>query len=595
MADKKEETRRVSFAAEPQINIIYREEYNSTKTNSSMGDIPMDITTDLIELKDLNFLETKKNNDEIKNPYDENCDEKLEEYYNYVESFAKRCSLDPIGIKTQMEKHQKRNTLFRSEIEDNKINEDEILKNITLNDNKERIAVLNGHFNDFIKQETKEPRPSVGHAFNDTGIINSSYTVEELVNTIDLRKFIPREPINRIDISEFLTQQGIRFLDEAVVDVMKRDTLSKSKNNVDPSLELYYKYSLRERIDFLYNFSTYLIDRLEDLQLEINDAVKNIDIAEINKENLKRIRNESRNKSKIDWYGLRKIYEIQFNKKMIQNKNLIVDTFNEVRKENEQVKELNNQKKLSIEYLKSQIEMYKDKVQNYDKTKIKEVESLQVMIEERNLVLENAMVELKDAKKAIEVKNSENKQLDKEIKRLRAETDNLRKNLIIKNVTEAQLNNIKNEVLRYKTVFGIKLLNLTKSFASFDINGIIININMESFDFDISLKESDPCFEMVKSIRQLKFLSLKSLLLAVLKRYALCLSLKKEICMIKEKIKTEIFYLNGMLYLRFFLDIKSNVLDLCIDSSLNLLKDEVPLGNIESNPGLLLKFIGEKI
>lgn len=550
--DEKKSTRRVSFAPEPQINYIYRDEYSSNKTSSSVNDIPMDITTNLNEFKSLNLFQPNDQDEfnDLDDPYDGNQEEQLQEYQKYAQSYSKRCSLDPIRARKEMN-------------QDHRITGD-----ILVNEPK--------------------VRQSIGNEFNETGIMNSSYTVEELVNTVDIRRLVPQNPENQLTISQYLMQNGIRFLDDTVVENMKRDTLSKSRNIVDPALIIYYKYCLKERIDFLYNFSTYIIEQMNDIKNEIDELQDRIDVADINKENLKRIRNESRNKSKIDWYGIRKIYEIQFNKRMIENKNKVVDIFNTIKKENERKKELINQKKNSIGLLKERILSFKEKLSGYDKNKIIQTEKLQKMIEDRKLVLEKAKVELEVSSRDRENNDNKGAIIDKEISNLKHEVENLKKTLVIKNITESQLNDIKKSVQRYKTIFGIKLLMLDSSEAVFEIYGNGVKFNLTNNTHSIVLKESDPFFELAAAITTNENSHLKNVI-GTINRFAIAVSLKKEVNLLKEKHRIELFYVNKVLYLRVMLDVNKTILDYSINSNFDLFQGECFVNNLMEFPGILTK------
>lgn len=615
MTEKKESSsRRVSFAAEPQINYIYHEECSTTRTSSSMNDVPMDITTDLLDFKNLNLFGIPDENElekSVEAIFGEESQGLVEEELAGAGILLnRRCSLDPLSMTVK----PSASTNF-GEVERWEPNfGDHKLENLT----HSRDAFQNDPVEGAQSQETvkeskanrttsifwrtsisNEPRISLENCINDTGIMNSSFAVEELVNTIDLRKIIPQEHKEGKSINEFLSSQGIRFLDETVIDGMKRDTLSKSRNIVDPAMINYYKFSLKERIDFLYGFSSYLIDKMRDLQKDIDEVQGRINVDSLNKENLKRIRNESRNKSKIDWYGLRKLYEIQFNKKVLENKNKILDVLRDRKKENSRISDLIFQKSKTVEGLKAKVAVLKERVMQNDENRIQETEKLQSMIKDRRNVLEATKIEYDNISLVYERQKKEESSIEKRLEKLQVETESLRKNLAIKNVNEYELEDVKRQVQRYRTMFNLKVVKLSKHEAVFDLYKGLLRVEMNNL-CDVSkatmtLKEADPFYEMARHIPSHGVMKLPELIRYILQRFALASSIKKEVIALKEKIKIESFCHNGILYLRLYLDMSRNVLDLSINSSFDLFMEEDVIGNLSKELGLVTYYVNGRI
>lgn len=619
MTEKKQSSsRRVSFAVEPQINYIYHEECNTTKTSSSINDIPMDITTDLLEFKNLNLFNApeesnlKKNVENLFTEEDySSADPTLMEPGSFL---SKRCSLDPLRATAKSDTSSRLNKdpqRLEPSFEDPKDISSEVLTQFK--GGAEKNAAEGSQLQEVVKENkagqsknifwrtsiSNEPRISLENGLNDTGIMNSSFAVEELVNTIDLRKIIPQEHKESKSVNEFLSSQGIRFLDEAVIDGMKRDTLSKSRNIVDPAMENYYKFSLRERIDFLYGFSGYLIDKMKDLQRDIDEVQGKIDVDCLNKENLKRIRNESRNKSKIDWYGLRKIYEIQFNKRIMENKSKVLELLDNNKKENSRIRDLISQKSKAVEELKGKIASLKERVMQNDENKIQETEKLQSMIRDRKKVLEATRSEYDNMSLAYEAQKKEEVLIEKRLEKLKLETESLKKNLAIKNINEHQLEEIKRQIQRYRTAFNLKVLKLAKHEAIFDLYGSQLHVEMSSScdvsKFSVVLKEVDPFYEIAKPNSEFKGKKLSELVRGTLARFALASSIKKEVSILKEKIKVESFCHNNVLYLRLHLDMGRNVLDLSVNNSFDLLLEEKVVGNLCKELGMLTYYVNGRI
>jgi len=653
MTEKKQKpSRRVSFATEPQINYINHEEYNSSKTSSSINENPMDITTDLEELRDIGLFGLRKRNSLAQDMSED------EDELQIRNSFSRRCSLDPLKMLVDQDLEEER--VAKSELEERQIigetennlamneeNRDNFIANkdnstikegngcnlVTEEENKKKCAAKEDSKENSINEDDSKfqensvnyggdgeskrllyenvasnsrlsfKRASLGPGLNDTGIMNSSFTVEELVNTIDLRKIIPQPPKEDAEIGEFLSRNGIRFLDEAVIDTMKRDTLSKSRNTVDPSMLTYYKYSLKERIDFLYNFSSFLIDKMRDLQREIENAERQIDVSSINKDNLKKIRNESRNKSKIDWYGLRKIYEIQFNKKMLENRSKVEEYLNSTRKENRLLANEIADRNSNVAQLNAKLLHIKKTIGESDQGKVQETEKLQKMINDRRKVLDGAREDLAIVSAAYKDYETDIQSRNKRIERLLYEIDYLKKNLSIKNINESQLDEIKNRIRRYKTMFSFRLIKLGQYNAIFELYGNNLSVeftgdsNWDSIvsKYSIVLKEPDPFYEIAKVLPESGTLKFSDLVDVFSKRFSLAHSIKKEVLLLKEKIKTESFSLNEILYLRFHLDASNIILDLNINSSFDLVLNENMLVNLYSSPGSLSEYVHNRV
>ncbi|ELA42859.1 uncharacterized protein VICG_00174 [Vittaforma corneae ATCC 50505] len=602
--DKQESRRRVSFAAEPQINYIYQKENNTSMTSSCSMDMAMDITTELAEFKNLNLF----SKDYSANAEDV-CDVEnmLEIKENESNGLSKRVSLDPLKA-IEHESFSESSTTAANlgnsstaiqNVQDKIDDAEHPTKEVEAKspDAKSKDQTQSIFWRSSIKDEH---RKSLNVSFDDTGAINSSFGVEELVNTIDLRKIIPQEWQAKTSIGEFLASQGIRFLDETVMGAMKRDTLSKSRNVVDPSLVLYYKYSLSERIEFLYQFSGFLIDKMKDLQKEIEEVESGIDVSGINKDNLKRIRNEARNKSKIDWYSLRKIYEIQFNKKMIENKSKIVDLLNDVKRQNMKTVETIYLKEQSVNSLRSKISELKEKVSRFEKENVQKTEKLQAMIEEKKKVYESAQNDFETILQSYETQKKEECMIQKRIDRLHQEISSLKKNIAIKNVGESQLDEVKRQLERYGSIYHFKIIKISKHAVLFEVAGNVVSVEVNSLsevvEFSFVKSDGDPFSEFSRSLIQNSCCrKLVDFIRTCLENFYLCFSLRKEVNAIKEKAKVECFYLNSCLYFRIYPPDSKVLLDMSITDEFDLIYNERICHNLKLSPGSLSLFISEKL
>lgn len=614
----RESIRRVSFAAEHQINYIYQDEYNSTKTSSSMTEIPMDFTTEIPEFKNIDLF---KNSDEeflrenVENLFvtDRVIEYRedpvlLKQYSKRRQSIGRRSSLDPLRViieEQEISNIMPQNT-FNNDIKnesnnitnDNNAVESAIETDVNCVDlDKDEIANELGVMGNYKENsfnngmgETTDKKLGEG-SFNDTAIYNSSFVVEELVNTIDLKNIINCQKKERKDLNEFLASVGIRFLDDSVVNTTRRDTLSKSRNDVDPALKNYYKYSVKERIEYLNNFSGFLSEKIVELQDVINEVQKDIDCESLNKDDLKKIRNESRNKSKIDWYGLRKLNELQFNKKIAVNKGVLQDILNVRTKElencNENIEQITN----DINNLKKMQAEINEKLGKNETNDLQRAERLEQMICDRKSLLCTLKSEYEDISKKAEEKKVEENMLDRSIAKLKIDVETLKKNLLVKSINESDLEIQKKRFSRYTSIFDLKINKILKNQILLNIqsNEILFNIddNFIVTQCRISAQARDPFLGLVLS-PELP-MHFKQCLRQITGKCIFASALRKEVENITSKMRTESFLVNEILHIRFYLEKK--ILDVSINSNFELVYKNDVLACLRDDLGFLTKFV----
>ncbi|KAI5169877.1 hypothetical protein PAEPH01_1066 [Pancytospora epiphaga] len=590
MGDKKpEHTRKVSFAAEPQINYIYHDDANSTKTSSSVTETHMEFTTDIPEFRRASLFQ---------NPENENLSESLEnlfitknieeyqedpillrEYARRRESIGRKMSLDPLKALTlrDIEKNERGTTTSMLENCDN--NKKALVETLEEAENEANVSNLS-------RQEA---------SFNDTAITNSSFVVEELVNTIDLKKLIHPEPEDKKNLSEYLSSLGIRFLDESITDAMRRDTLSKSRNEVDPSLYYHYKYSLKERIEYLYNFSGYLGERMKELQGDIDGIQKDVDVESLSKELLKKIRNVARNNSKIDWYNLRKLNELQFNKTIASNRQKLQELVNNKRKELEGIEAEISVRAERIEMMKKLSEEIHQRLMQAPAAELQEAEKLQKMISERMGVLEAVRRDGMAVSNSLEEASVENKRLEESIAKLKNQNTSLRNNLLIKSMNEGELNEIKKITRRYCSTFGIRILKLTKSSVVLNIYDHTVTLSLDSecrvISSSILAKYSDPVFSLAETPTGI--CDFAGYVRNLTGRFIFLKALKSEIEQLQERIRIEMFFVNKQLHLRVFPGSNKPFIDLVIGSNFMLSSRGNEIYDIQKMPGGLTVYVNQ--
>lgn len=169
---------------------------------------------------------------------------------------------------------------------------------------------------------------------NETIMSNTTVVFDELVNTQCIKKMVNPKLIPTVNLNEILMDIGIRFLDDIVVSSTRRETLSKSRKDIDPSLINYYKFFLTHRISFFDTFSEYIKDNLLKLQesiknIELNFSIKGTLLETDEKSNLRSLKTDCRNRATVSWYDIRAKKELEFNEMIIDKRNELIYIFNE--------------------------------------------------------------------------------------------------------------------------------------------------------------------------------------------------------------------------------------------------------------------------
>lgn len=169
---------------------------------------------------------------------------------------------------------------------------------------------------------------------NETIMSNTTVVFDELVNTQCIKKMVNPKLIPTVNLNEILMDIGIRFLDDIVVSSTRRETLSKSRKDIDPSLINYYKFFLTHRISFFDTFSEYIKDNLLKLQesiknIELNFSIKGTLLETDDKSNLRSLKTDCRNRATVSWYDIRAKKELEFNEMIIDKRNELINVFNE--------------------------------------------------------------------------------------------------------------------------------------------------------------------------------------------------------------------------------------------------------------------------
>jgi len=604
--------RRVSFALDAPTNYVYAEEYSSNKTSTLISDVPMDLSTEIPEFKDSRLFQPFKDS----------------RMFQSIDDSALAAEIDNLFIVKEQQEYEieeyvenpiltREYVKRRESIRRGSIRRESLRMSRQINDRGE---ACHG------KNECKENNNGnagkegfITSCNNDdmsTGsYANSSYVVEELLNTADLRMMLPKEEKNQMNINEFLAANGIRFLDESMGDNGYRDTLSKSKNMVDPKLVNYYKNVVRERIDYLYNFAGFLSEKMKELQTVIQNTQRSIDVEGINTKLLKRKRNESRNKAKIDWYTLRRINEMEFVKKIQENQLGLLEEMMGKERDLKRYEEGIEEKKAKLKVLREKCARAQARLENSDKAEIQAADVIMRMIAERKTTLENVKNEYEHKRRRWEENQMDEAMADRRIQKLRNEIEHLKNNLVVKNVSEDDLNELKRKLRVLERINGIKIIKITgeNMAVEFFNNEIHFRLNekMEVENCVLNVERSVSFYEFVNL--GLPSSRLADCLKTFSGRFALATILKNAIEQLRMLYKVEQHCVKGMLYLKVTSTEGKRHCEIKITKNFRILEDrrdadEVRAGENRSaeemggcgidlvrNPGLLQQVVLEKM
>lgn len=622
MQDKSpNKTKRVSFAAECQVNYIYQDEYNSTKTSSSTAEAPIEFTTEIPEFRNMSLFQPVDEaflGENIDNLFleAERARDPLDDFSRRM-SISRKQSIDPlrdvsaarseygIGVAGSASTGQRSTPTHRLSVEMDDSTAAAIRAQNIRGDIRRPLPaedIQDAIFNE--NRENVENGGALGKSqdasFNDTAISNSSYAVEELVNTVDLKNMVAYDKREKPELNAFLASIGIRFLDDSIGSATRRDTLSKSHNEVDPALEYYYRYSVKPKIDYLNTFSNFLSQRLSEMLPEIAKIQADIDTAPLNKDLLKKIRNESRNKSKIDWYLLRKANEMQFNRQVLSNKNRLQEILIGKKREHERLEGLISEKIQETEALKRGNAALHTQLSSANPAEFNEASKLQHMVVESRALLASLRVDVECARKKAEESMLEESVLSKSIARLKTTNENLKKNIMVKGTTEVGLEEVKKRFLRICNFYRLKIVKISTYSMVVAIFGHNLSIDLDgelnATGCSISSPEYDPFIELLDLSSFQYPLSLSCFSRRLFSRFVLLESLKTEFLQLRGSCKGECFWVEPFLHIRFSESrLGKRTVDLTVDLNLNLIRRGTVLQNAGQKLGILSEVVLNEI
>lgn len=308
-------------------------------------------------------------------------------------------------------------------------------------------------------------------------------------NNYDEVKFHSKE--NIVDL--FINTHEIRFLDKTI-NMIK--TTFQNNNGIEQKDFLWGIYILKSRTDYFKTIVKFLQFQMQTYQETILNIQNKLDLMTINVATLKKNRNESRNKAKLEWYIYRNIQENNFIKILQDYKHQLLNK-----------KTYNNNE---IEKLKQSIKLLKDNIE----IQLKKKEILNQSIAHSNrrsiknsYVLKNKLINevnkfenLKKHKEILQIRANENNlkklTLINNIRELTIEIEHLNSIILGKNADDTQLQKLKDYNKMYEDIFKIQLINaeehkITLKLCSFvfifyiNDNGIIINATVQKSDIEL--------------------------------------------------------------------------------------------------------------
>ncbi|AFM98800.1 hypothetical protein EHEL_081000 [Encephalitozoon hellem ATCC 50504] len=485
--DEKKDTKkkRVSFAPEPQVTYIYPEEENKGGKGADSGmmsedEISVELTVDHLRTGEQqngareNFLSTGL--DDLMDECASSCSTKdgiatKENVCN--EGGMEKGFLEEEGSCTQIE--------IPGEYEEE--------KDMKRGDGKEDTVWRE----DALKNEDE--------VFEDTLISNETVNVEEIINTQDLRKIIPQAKKEAVNVSELLVSKGIRFLDSLVVSNTRRDTMSKSLNEVHPRQEKFYESFLEPRTRFFLEFSSELEERMARQEKINGELERDFSISgtvferEDASSQLRSLKTECRMRAKIEWYELRKEKEVEFNKEVTDRRNSLAKEYNSLSERLREVSELAEEKRGCNEKMEEHISRIKSRVGGDGEGKHQKISELKALINEQEDAIENARKEVRELEEERTRKQAEKRMLREALEKIEGEVEELEKTLKAQNVTEGQLKEARQEFRTMCAVFGVEMCRVDASEVRLKLPGYRLRICLEE-GFVISSVEGVPLCDM---------------------------------------------------------------------------------------------------
>lgn len=324
---------------------------------------------------------------------------------------------------------------------------------------------------------------------NETVMSNTTVVFDELITTQYIRNIVQPKNKPSINLNEVLMEMGIRFLDDIVVSSTRRETLSKSRKDIDPALINYYRYFLVHRIAFFDNFSEYIKDNLLTLQdsiknIELNFDIKGTLLETNDKSNLRSLKTDCRNRATVSWYDIRTKKELEFNEMIINKKNELISILNNKEME---LNKLMSKKKEAQQTFEDLDYKLKNITSEIASTNISEssISQLNNDILDHEKVLESYKLELNKLEEQYNTKKLKEDMEERKVIELKNEIKELEKQFKNSNISEDDLNRVRNEYEKTISLLGLNFIEYSSEKIKLEfLNTYIINLTKDNIQIE---------------------------------------------------------------------------------------------------------------
>ncbi|EPR78697.1 hypothetical protein SLOPH_1760 [Spraguea lophii 42_110] len=530
-----EKKKRVSFANDNEIKYLYHDDLKS-KTDSSIESLKECNVDYTFDFKDVIGLGKQVNNED-------NQKENLHDLVNLNINNGRRDSLyEEVDDKNNDNIRKKESIENKEDHQNNIINlADGSKENELNNTDLKRVSLeLNTTLNMDVTQ----------------------VEMEDMINTVDLKKQI--KSFKKETLDNFLNTYNIRFLDTMLTAQTRRDTLSKSKNDVDLRLIEYYDTFLMQRIEFYLNLAEDVKTKMIELEAYIKGK-ESVTSTEKIKNNvdfetrLKRLKMTSRQLAKIQWQNFIANKEQEFNTKLLDLKNKILNETDRIRRKSEEVSKRRIEAIKKKEMILKKIEEIKSRSSKYSQPELSKIDKL-------NKIHEEQLAHIKSLQEELEIKEEEdvkiiNRKNKLKIEKAELEADILRLKDLIKekSTTEDSLLIAKDAFYNSSSILDINVNSIKPNNLSLTFLSFTFILQDENNALEIKLKEDDKILQNLLSMCDLKCDDIFEKLKRTIKYLYKIDNIRTMIKVIEEKYNTEYFYQEKELEIKIYNFIKTEI------------------------------------
>lgn len=301
---------------------------------------------------------------------------------------------------------------------------------------------------------------------------------EKVTTEISKESLLVKEkPKRNNHVDEFMYANEIRFLDK-IISKISLTNVTPSGGKADPAKKHWIKNSLKPRVEFFKTMIKFLQQQMTIYQDKIEIKQKSLDLTKIKTNNLKNIRNESRNKTKLEWYQFRRAQETNFNKLIVDNEQQLQVTkatkTADVEKLREECLKLAQDKVA----LQEKVTQMNSEINENENLNTDDFEDLKYRLMQQVTRTEILKQDEEDLKKKLFERDVEVRIIKDRIKDLQNEIDKLDFTIMGKNAGDKQLMDLQRKNKLYEDVFKIKIIQATATKVIMFIGGFKFEFNI---------------------------------------------------------------------------------------------------------------------